>query len=88
MLACMQQALRVDYCCVLNRLSASESALMDPQGRILLEQTNLALADARGRLGAAVGAQTGVYVGVMHMEYIQYMTGALHFPPAPFRRCH
>jgi hypothetical protein len=71
----------------LNRLSASESALMDPQGRILLEQTNLALADAGGRLGAAVGAQTGVYVGVMHMEYIQYMTGAQQNVSSPHASC-
>ena len=48
---------------------------MDPQGRILLEQTNLALADAGARLGEPVGDKTGVYVGVMHMEYIQYLTG-------------
>lgn len=58
------------------RLSASESALMDPQGRVLLEQAGLALADAGARLGEPVGARTGVYVGVMHMEYIQLLTGA------------
>ncbi|KAK9803996.1 hypothetical protein WJX72_011444 [[Myrmecia] bisecta] len=57
------------------RLSNSESALMDPQGRILLEQTCLALQDASARLDQATEAATGVYVGVMHMEYIQYMTG-------------
>ena len=57
------------------RLSAAESALMDPQGRILLEQTSAALADAGARLGQPVGDRTGVYVGVMHMEYIQYLTG-------------
>lgn len=51
---------------------------MDPQGRILLEQSHLALADAEARLGDPVGAETGVYVGVMHMEYIQYMTGGLN----------
>ena len=49
---------------------------MDPQGRVLLEQAGLALADAGARLGEPVGARTGVYVGVMHMEYIQLLTGA------------
>lgn len=54
---------------------------MDPQGRLLLEQSGLALADAGGRLGEAVASDAGVYVGVMHMEYIQYMIGNFHSPP-------
>jgi acyl transferase domain-containing protein len=49
---------------------------MDPQARILLQQSALALADAHSLLGHPVEADAGVYVGVMHMEYIQYMTGA------------
>ena len=59
----------------LYRLSQSESALMDPQGRILLEQCSLALRDAEARSEQPAERETGVYVGVMHMEYIQYMTG-------------
>ena len=58
---------------VLHRLSHSEAALMDPQSRILLEQTSLAL----GAAGGQPAADTGVYVGVMHMEYIQHITGRL-----------
>ena len=59
------------YC----RLSQNEAALMDPQGRLLLEQTGLALADSEpDRLFSGSEAATGVYVGVMHMEYIQFMT--------------
>lgn len=54
---------------------------MDPQGRLLLEQSGLALADAGGRLGEAIASDSGVYVGVMHMEYIQYMIGNFHSPP-------
>lgn len=59
---------------------------MDPQGRILLEQTGLALADADAdpsRLLGSSHAATGVYVGVMHMEYIQWMSGVRahkHYP--------
>jgi acyl transferase domain-containing protein len=49
---------------------------MDPQGRLLLEQTGLALGDARARAAAPVPSGAGVYVGVMHMEYIQFMDGA------------
>ncbi len=43
---------------------------MDPQGRLLLEQTGLALGDARARAAAPVPPGAGVYVGVMHMEYM------------------
>lgn len=50
---------------------------MDPQARILLEQTGLALADSENaRLFSIQEAATGVYVGVMHMEFIQFMSGA------------
>jgi acyl transferase domain-containing protein len=48
---------------------------MDPQGRVLLETTAGALADAAAGAAGPAPAATGVYVGVMHMEYIQYMTG-------------
>lgn len=49
---------------------------MDPQGRILLEQTGLALADSNDdRLFSSAEAATGLYVGVMHMEFIQFMSG-------------
>ena len=50
---------------------------MDPQGRVLLEQTGLALQDAKGRQLADVEPSTGVYVGVMHMEFIQHLAGKL-----------
>lgn len=49
---------------------------MDPQGRILLEQCGLALADCTAdRLFSSTEPATGVYIGVMHMEYIQFMSG-------------
>jgi acyl transferase domain-containing protein len=48
---------------------------MDPQSRILLEQTSMALTDANHAEGPPLTANTGVYVGVMHMEYIQHLTG-------------
>jgi len=53
---------------------------MDPQGRLLLEQTGLALGDAWARAAAPVPPGAGVYVGVMHMEYIQFMDGARLLP--------
>ncbi len=59
------------------RLSPSEAAPMDPQGRLLLEQSALGLRDANLRLQRDMDANTGVYVGVMHMEFIQYMNGKL-----------
>ena len=48
---------------------------MDPQGRLLLEQSATALRDANLRLDQDMDANTGVYIGVMHMEFIQYMNG-------------
>ena len=49
---------------------------MDPQSRFLLEQTGAALADAAGSAAGAAPPNTGVYVGVMHIEFIQYLTSA------------
>ena len=60
------------------RLSAAETAPMDPQGRLLLEQSALSLRDANLRLKQELDPKTGVYVGVMHMEFIQYMNGEQH----------
>ena len=57
---------------------------MDPQGRLLLEQTGLALQDAKGRQGTDTEPATGVYVGVMHMEFIQHLAGE----PLPLSPCH
>lgn len=48
---------------------------MDPQGRILLEQTALALSDASARTSCPTDTTLGVYVGVMHMEFIQHLAG-------------
>lgn len=71
-----------------HRLSGNEAAVMDPQGRVLLETTAGALADtAAGATGPAPAA-TGVYVGVMHMEYIQYMTGAFLASISSMRSCN
>jgi acyl transferase domain-containing protein len=60
---------------VRHRISEAEAVHMDPQGRVLLEQSGLALADAASRSNQPTQPATGVYVGVMHMEYIQYMAG-------------
>jgi len=54
------------------RLTKAEAAVMDPQGRLLLEHTAEAVADAQGRLvqhsGTAAdmsASATGVYAGCM-----------------------
>lgn len=47
---------------------------MDPQSRFLLEQTGAALADAASGAAGAAPPNTGVYVGVMHIEFIQYLS--------------
>lgn len=55
---------------------------MDPQSRILLEQTHQAMLDNNQRMGSPVPAHTGVYVGVMHMEFLQYLS-SLGLPISP-----
>ena len=60
---------------------------MDPQGRVLLEQTGLALQDAKGRLGVDTPTGTGVYVGVMHMEFIQHLAGMPHSCVVSMQTC-
>lgn len=53
------------------RLTRAEATLMDPHGRLLLEQASEAVADAAGRQqpasfgGFGGSAATGVYVGCM-----------------------
>ena len=44
---------------------------MDPQNRILLEQSALALGDASASVGSLADSKTGVYVGCMYQEYTQ-----------------
>ena len=39
---------------------------MDPQNRLLLEQTFVALGEAQPRIGSLADTKTGVYVGCMY----------------------
>ena len=55
------------------KLSSSESLGMDPQVRILLEQHYCALQKAHDGSWMSLSSDTGIFVGVMHMEYIQYL---------------
>lgn len=47
---------------------------MDPQHRLLLEETHSALADAAPSLADISGNLTGVYLGCMYHEYIDVST--------------
>ncbi|PSC67708.1 non-ribosomal peptide [Micractinium conductrix] len=58
------------------RLSHGEASVMDPQCRVLLEHTHLSLTDASSRSRQPVPLDTGVYVGVMQLEFLQYCTNA------------
>ncbi|PSC74792.1 Polyketide synthase [Micractinium conductrix] len=58
------------------RLSHVEASLMDPQCRVLLEHTHLSLADASSRSRQPMPLDSGVYVGVMQMEFLQYCSNA------------
>lgn len=58
---------------------------MDPQNRVLLEQSWLALNEAQLATGSLVDTRTGVYVGCMYQEFtqLQYNLGyrIRFFPP-------
>ena len=57
---------------------------MDPQNRVLLEQSAGALADAAACAGAGLGGtKTGVYVGCMYQEYMQVRNICFLSRPAP-----
>ncbi|KFM27283.1 Erythronolide synthase, modules 1 and 2 [Auxenochlorella protothecoides] len=58
------------------RLGHAESSVMDPQARILLEQTQEGLSQAAGRSAASLSLNCGVYVGVMHMEFLATLASA------------
>lgn len=69
---------------------------MDPQNRVLLEQSWLALNEAQVATGPLVDTRTGVYVGCMYQEFtqLQYNLGyrircspALARQDAACRRC-
>ena len=44
---------------------------MDPQNRVLLEQSWTALSEAQAELGGLAETRTGVYVGCMYQEFTQ-----------------
>ena len=54
-----------------HRLSAVEGKAMDPQNRVLLEQSFAALTEAQTELGGLAETRTGVYVGCMYQEFTQ-----------------
>ena len=54
------------------RMSPSEASGLDPQTRLLLE-SNLKLLLGLGGWREGMRNSVGVYVGVMHQEYIQYL---------------
>ena len=75
----------MEFCVLTARLSANEAAVMDPQGQVLLEQTALALTDASSHKLPSSPQEPpdptmGVYVGVMHMEFIQHLAGMRPLP--------
>ena len=56
---------------------------MDPQQRILLEETTHAFHSAGYTMGELPGSATGVYVGCIWLEYDQ-MLGAAGIPAGAF----
>lgn len=50
---------------------------MDPQNRVLLEQSALALEDASASVGSLADSKTGVYVGCMYQEYTQVQLNSI-----------
>ena len=51
---------------------------MDPQNRILLEQTFLAVSEAAHAAGALAETRTGVYMGCMYQVLMPELTQTWH----------
>ena len=61
---------------ILPAVSGSEAGLMDPQQRVLLEETVAAFRSAGYSGDALLGSSTGVYVGCIWLEYPELLAGA------------
>ena len=59
------------------RLAGGEALALDPQARVLLEQTAEALAAAEATFPRSWDAATGVYIGCMYTEYLDSVLGPL-----------
>lgn len=71
------------------RLAAGEATTLDPQARILLEQTAEALHQADAlMLQPRVAAQCGVYIGCMYTEYLDTVLGPLVRSCRAFKSLH
>jgi acyl transferase domain-containing protein len=57
-------------------LSPGEASLMDPQQRVLLEETVNAFASAGHSMPSVMGTATGVYVGCIWLEYGDVLAAA------------
>ncbi|KAK9829172.1 hypothetical protein WJX72_004291 [[Myrmecia] bisecta] len=57
------------------RLAYGEAVGMDPQARILLEQTQEVLASAGTAFEPSLEGSTGVYIGCMYTEYLDSILG-------------
>jgi acyl transferase domain-containing protein len=64
-------------------LSANEAALMDPQQRVLLEETAAAFTDAGHSLVDLSGSPVGVFVGCIWLEYAE-MLGEAGIPAGAY----
>ncbi|KAK9803914.1 hypothetical protein WJX72_004698 [[Myrmecia] bisecta] len=65
-----------DFDAALFKMPRNEALVMDPQQRVLLEETATALADAGANMGEPVPNHTGVYVGCMYQEYTDVVISA------------
>ena len=57
-------------------LSVGEACLMDPQQRVLLEETVTAFRMAGNSASTLLGSPTGVYVGCIWLEYGEQLSSA------------
>jgi len=63
-----------EFDCEAFGLSVGEAAYMDPQQRILLEETSAAFTHAGRPAESLIGSATGVYVGCIWLEYGDLLT--------------
>ncbi|GAB4814935.1 hypothetical protein N2152v2_001981 [Parachlorella kessleri] len=69
------------------RLAEAEAIQMDPQVRILLEETATAYAEALGNSNTTSEPLVGAYVGCMYQEYLDVLAAGSNKALSPVGRC-
>ncbi|KAJ1610357.1 polyketide synthase, partial [Cryptosporidium canis] len=65
------------------KISSSEAKYMDPQQRLIMETTSLAIKHSEIQLGQLISCYTGVFIGCSSTDWT-IMTNTASIPPGPY----